>query len=157
TPYLEKLKMKGVFLEKYFGVRHPSEPNYVAAIAGSTFGIDNDADYDLNETTIVDLLEAKGITWKAYQEGMSPNKLATRSGLYVRKHNPFASFTTITEDPARLARVVEANAFAHDLKTASLPQYCWYTPNLNHDGHDTGIEAAAQWLQTFLDPLLVHP
>src|SRR5437773_11166180 len=106
APYLEELKSKGVFLKTYFGLRHPSEPNYVGAISGSTFGITDDANYDLNEATVVDLLEAKGVSWKAYMEDMpAGNKLVRRHGLYVRKHNQFVSLTTITELPSRLAHV----------------------------------------------------
>jgi len=156
--YLETLKTRGVFLGNYFGIRHPSEPNYVAAIAGSTFGIDDDGDYDLNERTLVDLLEQHGITWKAYMEDLPSNqKLIHKSGRYVRKHNPFASFTTITAEPARLARIVGADAFEADAASGQLPQYCWYTPNLDNDGHDTGITHASQWLDGFLTPLFAMP
>ncbi len=152
--YLESLKKKGVFLSTYFGVRHPSEPNYVAAISGSTWGIHDDADYNLEQTTIVDLLEKGNISWKAYMQGLPGNKLATRAGKYVRKHNPFVSFTTITNFPKLLPNVVDADQFDKDLAAGTLPQYCWYTPDLDNDGHDTDIDSAAQWLESFLGPLL---
>lgn len=158
APYLETLKSRGVFLKTYFGISHPSEPNYVAAISGSTFGIKDDNNYDFNKPTVVDLLEAKGVSWKAYMEDMpADDKLAKKHGLYVRKHNPFVSFTTVTSRPERLAKVVNAGEFGHDLASNSLPQYCWYTPNLNNDGHDTGIKHASEWLRGFLDPLLGKP
>ena len=41
-PNLAALAAKGVTLSNYFGVTHPSEPNYVAAIGGDYFGMDND-------------------------------------------------------------------------------------------------------------------
>ena len=158
APYLEELKSKGVFLKTYFGLRHPSEPNYVGAISGSTFGITDDANYDLNETTVVDLLEAKGVSWKAYMEDMpAGDKLVRRHGLYVRKHNPFVSFTTITGQPSRLAHIVTADEFLHDVASGSLPEYCWYTPNLHNDGHDTDMKHASEWLRGFLEPLLAKP
>ena len=47
---------------------HPSQPNYWTMTAGDYFGHKSDANFDLNVTNIVDLLEAKGLTWKAYQE-----------------------------------------------------------------------------------------
>lgn len=158
APYLETLKSRGVFLKTYFGISHPSEPNYVAAISGSTFGIKDDNNYELNETTVVDLLEAKGVSWKAYMEDMpTDDKLVSRHDLYVRKHNPFVSFKTVASKPDRLAKVVNAVEFVHDLASNSLPEYCWYSPNLNNDGHDTGIKHASEWLRGFLEPLLGKP
>jgi len=37
-----RLAQRGITLENYFGVTHPSEPNYVAAVGGDNFGMDND-------------------------------------------------------------------------------------------------------------------
>jgi len=46
-------------------VTHPSEPNYVASISGDNFGMDNDNFNSIpqNVSTVVDLLEARGISW----------------------------------------------------------------------------------------------
>jgi acid phosphatase len=156
APYLETLKAKGLFLATYFGVRHPSQPNYLAAISGSTFGIDSDDDCNLNDTTIVDLLEREGITWKAYIEDLpTSDKLTSKQGLYARKHNPFVSFTTVSGNTTRLARVVDGNEFAADRAGGSLPQFCWYTPNIRNDGHTPhSIANAGTWLKTFLEPLV---
>ena len=47
----------------YYGVTHPSEPNYVAAISGSNWFINNDNPSNrFNHTNIVDQLEAKQLT-----------------------------------------------------------------------------------------------
>lgn len=40
-PNLAWLAKKGITLTNYNGVTHPSEPNYVAAIGGDYFGMDN--------------------------------------------------------------------------------------------------------------------
>ncbi|CAG8692576.1 16508_t:CDS:2 [Gigaspora margarita] len=45
-----------------------SEPNYFAMIYGSTNGITDDGNYNIAGQNLVDLLEAKSITWKAYME-----------------------------------------------------------------------------------------
>ena len=82
-------------MENYFATTHPSEPNYVAAAGGENFGMDNDklTEIPANVSTIVDLLETKGITWAEYQEGLPftgfqgfafPNPDGTNN--YVRKH-----------------------------------------------------------------------
>jgi hypothetical protein len=59
------LATKGITLTNHFGVTHPSEPNYIAAIGGDYFGMNNDNFnfIDANVSTIIDLLEAKGISW----------------------------------------------------------------------------------------------
>jgi len=50
----------------------------------------------------VDLLEAKGLDWRAYMEDF-PGKCATDKsvGKYYRKHNPFISEISATPPPRR--------------------------------------------------------
>ena len=74
---------------------HPSEPNYISTVSGEYFGMQND---DLNRvpgnvSTIVDLLEEKGISWAEYQEDMPSSGFqgfqflnAQGKSDYVRKH-----------------------------------------------------------------------
>src|SRR5690348_8056700 len=54
----------------YFGVIHPSQPNYVAITAGIT-GNDSDSDETLNVTNLADQIEASGRTWKSYNQSFS--------------------------------------------------------------------------------------
>lgn len=70
-PNMQYLASQGITLSNYFATTHPSEPNYCAAAAGDNFGMDND-DFHLipgNISTVVDLLDTKGISWGEYQEG----------------------------------------------------------------------------------------
>lgn len=69
-PNLAALAKQGITLSNYFGVTHPSEPNYAAAISGDNFGMDNDNFNQIpaNVSTVIDLLEARGISWGEYQE-----------------------------------------------------------------------------------------
>ncbi|CAG8627500.1 11216_t:CDS:2 [Racocetra fulgida] len=64
--YLKEITTRpnGVLLSDYHAVEHPSEPNYIAQIAGSTYGILDDENYDIDDETLVDLLEKKGVSWK---------------------------------------------------------------------------------------------
>jgi len=71
------------------GITHPSEPNYVASVSGDTQGVTDDSfnAIDSSVKTVVDLLEAKGISWGEYQEDMpSTGYTGMQSGEYVRKH-----------------------------------------------------------------------
>ncbi len=64
--------------DDYYGVTHPSMPNYIASIAGDNFGMqdDNDANVvNLDRPNLVDQLESKHIKWGAYMETLPDNKL----------------------------------------------------------------------------------
>jgi hypothetical protein len=168
-PFLRALEQRGVRLSQYHGVAHPSQPNYIASITGLP-QVSDDQVKDLETTSIVDLLEAKGLSWKAYMENLPTDNKAvavSADGLYWRKHNPFISVNNIRTNPARLARVVPADQLAADVAADTLPQYAWFTPNIQNDGHSPpgvqpGNHAAevaflSHWLEGFLPPLLQDP
>ena len=124
----------------YFGVAHPSQPNYIAATSGSTNGVVNDNDTTINVSNIVDQLEAGGKTWKAYMQSLSlcnGNLLAHACGnqLYERKHNPFVSYTDVQSNPARMANIVDFSQFATDLANNNVPDFSWISPDQCHDMH----------------------
>jgi hypothetical protein len=76
----------------YFGVTHPSEPNYMANVAGDFFGVQDDnqfyctpalaitdptctgttVNHTINAPTIADQLSAAGMTWKGYFQSLPP-------------------------------------------------------------------------------------
>jgi phospholipase C len=124
----------------YFGVAHPSQPNYIAATSGSTNGVVNDNDITIKVPNIVDQLEAGGKTWKAYMQSLSlcgGNLLAHACGnqLYERKHNPFVSYQDIQSNPARMANIVDFSQFATDLANNNVPDFSWISPDQCHDMH----------------------
>jgi phosphatidylinositol-3-phosphatase len=125
----------------YFGVTHPSQPNYIAATSGSTNGVtsDNDIVPPLNVTNIVDQIEGSGRTWKAYMQSLSlcTTKLDHACGnqLYERKHNPFVSYQDVQTNPARMANIVDFSQFSTDLANNSVPAYSWISPDQCHDMH----------------------
>jgi len=162
--FMKDLAGKGIFLSNYFGITHPSQPNYIAAIAGLPMGVTDDSKQDIEGSHLIDLLEAKGISWKAYMENLPADKSKHSKGLYFRKHNPFVSFNSIRNDPARLACIVDSSQLQIDISNGTAPQYCWYTPNIQNDGHTPPadfqegnparrVNFVAQWLGGFLKPL----
>ncbi len=156
--YMNALRRKGVFMSNSYGVTHSSQPNYIHAVAGDSFGLYNDTQgyvqwiYSTGNypvTSIVDLLEAQGLTWKAYAEDLPPNytqqavagfpnTIPPDEGVFARKHVPFLSFPNIVTNPDRVARIVNASEFENDLAAGTLPRFSWYTPNLINDGHSLG-------------------
>ena len=146
-------------------------------IAGSDFGIhkpllfsDKQRTFndDREHSTIADLLN-----WKNYAEDYpaSPTAgkpfLGDRRQRYVRKHVPFLSFRSVQNKSFHNVVAVDThalnNAFVTDIggfiadpQLHPLPEYMFYSPNLDDDGHDPtsnpqeGLKKASDWLRVFL-------
>jgi phospholipase C len=123
----------------YFGVTHPSQPNYIAATSGSTNGVTGDGDVTVNATNIVDQLEANSRTWKAYMQSYAlcttPLDHSCGNQLYERKHNPFISYQDVQSNAARVAKIVDFSQFSTDLANNTVPNYSWISPDQCHDMH----------------------
>ncbi len=159
-PFLRHLTSLGALLTDFHAITHPSYPNYLAMVAGSSLGINHNRQTDLDATSLVDLLDPAGVAWKVYAENLpSPcfTGITSPDGLYVRHHEPYISFRNIQANRARCERIVSADQLSTDLARDALPRYSLYVPNVLNDGHDTGVSYAATWLQAFLSPLLQRP
>src|SRR5215831_17648540 len=69
APNLNALAGRFGLATQYFGLSHPSEPNYVALMGGNTFGIASDDPYYINKVakpSLAGQLDHAGISWKAY-------------------------------------------------------------------------------------------
>jgi phosphatidylinositol-3-phosphatase len=151
-PYFNSLAVTYGDTTDWDGVAHPSLPNYLALVSGSTQGVTNDGTgYSFPSVpTLGSQLTAAGISWKAYMEDMpGPASGVGESGEYVKKHNPFAYFPQ-TNGP----NVVPATQFQADLAAGKLPDFIWYTPNLINDGHELSNAAVDASLKGILEPLL---
>jgi phospholipase C len=139
APWINQAAAKYGVATNYFGVTHPSQPNYIAATSGSTNGVANDNDTTITVPNVVDQLESHGKTWKAYMQSLSlcTTKLAHACGnqLYERKHNPFVSYSDVQSNPARMANVVDLSQLSSDLSGGSVPDYSWISPDQCHDMH----------------------
>ncbi len=131
----------------YWGVAHPSEPNYIAMIGGDTFGVHDDNSYTVNAVNAPSLatqLEAAGLTWKSYQQslpyaGYTGEAYPSGGGmLYASKHNPFMNFLgalPASQRQAALTRIVPATQLTADLASGAVPSFSFITPDLCHDMH----------------------
>jgi hypothetical protein len=130
----------------YDGVTHPSQPNYIGATSGALNGVLDDNDITVDVPNIVDQLEARGKTWKAYMQSYSLciTRLDHACGnqLYERKHNPFISYKDVQTNPARVANIVDFSQFASDLANNTVPDYVWISPDQCHDMHGRGATPA---------------
>jgi hypothetical protein len=135
--------------QSYYGVTHPSEPNYIASITGSNWGLQDDNVHILDVPNLVDQLEASGLTWDAYMEAMpADDKLAvawpsSSSPLYAIKHNPFVLMQDIRSNPARMAHVKPYSDLAGDLASGEVGNFVWITPDQCNDLHGGVYTAVA--------------
>jgi hypothetical protein len=130
-----------------YATTHPSLPNYLELIAGTTFGITSDCtSCSVEGTTLVDQLTQAGIGWRAYMEGISaPCPTTPGSNGYAKKHDPFVYVRHLAADSKQCGRVVPFDRLAGDLQTGTDP-FVWITPNLCHDGHDCSTATMDTWV-----------
>jgi len=153
NPDFSKFAKMGRQFTNYYAITHPSQPNYWCQTAGDYFGINSDNNFDLDKTNIVDLLESKQISWKAYMEDYPGNCFAGQvQGPYYRKHNPFISYNNIRNNNARCSRIVNSVELDWDIGNGTLPQYMYFTPNILNDCHNTSIAYGGRWLNSYLTP-----
>jgi hypothetical protein len=180
--YLDHLRRQGALVVNYFGTSHFSLGNYIALISGQAANPATDYDcglftdfaatgltsdgqaigsgcvYPANIATVVNQLEAAGLSWKAYMEDMGNNPQRESSSCghpqigapdntqaaevgdqYASRHDPFVYFHAIIDTPTCAQHVVNLRSLGPDLRSiAATPNYAFITPNLCHDGHDGG-------------------
>ncbi|KAJ3313772.1 hypothetical protein HDV04_001576 [Boothiomyces sp. JEL0838] len=179
--FMPALAAQGRLFTNMHGITHPSQPNYVAMIAGDTLGVINDHDVNITASCIADTLEAAGKTWVSYQEQYPGSAGNCFTGtemvngdlhLYERKHNPFMSFTSI-QNTARCDNIKNANELDKDIAAGKVADYVLYAPDQVNDGHGANysrafdykspenqahrIAVADQWLSTFIPKYINNP
>ena len=156
APTFNRLARRYATLAHYDAVGHPSLPNYLALVSGSTWGISNDCTACIVEArNLADSLEAAGMTWKTYAEDLPyPGFTGGYAGRYAKKHDPFLYFRDVVNSRARRDRVVPFTRFAHDLARRRLPDFSLLIPNLCDDMHDCSVATGDAWLKAHVVPLL---
>jgi hypothetical protein len=150
APYINQtLLPQASYASQYFNPagNHPSEPNYLWLEAGTNFGIKNDDSPQKNHQSstdhLVTYLQNAGITWKAYEEGISGKDCPLKDNdLYAPKHNPMVYFDDVTNsnDPNFSYCIAHERPFSElqaDLQNNMEAQYNFITPDLCHDMHNS--------------------
>ena len=156
APYLNSLIVDGGLAANYFGVAHPSQPNYLALFSGSTQGVTDDGSHDLPGTNLADQLEAAHKTWSVFAQDY-PGGCFTgstkggggegigKAGSYARKHDPAISFTDISSNAARCARIASLAAF-----DPAAADFELIVPNQCNDMHSCPVSDGDAFLGTFV-------
>jgi phosphatidylinositol-3-phosphatase len=159
APAFGALARRYALLTDYQAVAHPSLPNYLALVSGSTQGITSDCtSCAVDAPNLADTLARAHKSWKTYAEGLPyPGFTGPSAGRYAKKHDPFLYFHDVSSNPDRLRDVVALTAFQADLRARRLPSFSLVVPNLCHDMHDCPVSTGDAWLGAFLRPLLSSP
>jgi phosphatidylinositol-3-phosphatase len=162
APYENLLASEYALAGDYYAVSHPSLPNYLAMIAGTTFGVTTDclpSECSFPNSTVATLLDSHQLSWREYAESMPANCSQANSPdlLYAPKHDPFVYFEPITGNPGTGStsaycdsHVVPIDQLYTDLATGNLPAFSMVTPNICDDAHSCPLSVGDQWLSTFV-------
>src|SRR4029077_13785466 len=141
APTFNALAHRYATLTNYDAVAHPSLPNYLALVSGSTHGISSDCtDCVLRARSLADTLAAAGKTWKTYAEDLPyPGFTGGSAGRYAKKHDPFLYFRDVAGSRLQRDRVVPFTRLRRDLAARRLPDFSLLIPNLCDDMHDCSV------------------
>ncbi len=154
SPFLRQMAESQALATRYFGVAHPSLPNYLALIGGDDFGVRDDAPscfapdiapstpcHKISGNSLPDQLQRVGLSFALYAESLpAPGSLVSKApggvggALYAQKHNPAPYFDWLVAVPSSLAQVKPYRDFAGDL-AGSMANVVFIIPNQCHDGH----------------------
>jgi hypothetical protein len=160
APYINSLLPLWAHAEAYKTPpgNHPSEPNYIWLEAGDALGIKDDnppsANHQSTTDHLVAQLEAKGISWKSYQEDIDGKTCPlTAVKQYDPKHNPMVYFDDMTDARSTTSKhcidhVRPYTELEGDLSTGKVARYNFITPNLCNDMHGETIGVTCPNLTT---------
>ncbi|MBV9112358.1 MAG: VCBS repeat-containing protein [Hyphomicrobiales bacterium] len=141
APFVNSLAAQGTVFSNYFGISHPSQPNYLALYSGSTQGVTDDNTHSFpNTPSLGGELQQAGYSFSGYVE----------SGNTASYHEPWLSFGDSQNDTVNFSQFPTGNF-------NQLPTVSYVIPNLNDDmTTDTGLSMAQtvsqgdQWLSANL-------
>ena len=151
APYVTSLARRYGTAPNSFAITHPSLPNYLALVSGSTHGITSDCtDCSVSGPNLGTQLDAAGLGWKAYEEGLPrPCFSGAFAGRYARKHDPFAYW-----GQRDCRHRVSFTALRADLAAGRLPPFALVVPDLCHDMHDCSVATGDRFLKALVPKLL---
>ncbi len=148
-PFVNRLASRYGYTTRYRAITHPSLPNYLAIIGGTTSGVVDDADpsaHPIPGRSVFGQALAAGRTAATYAEGMPRNCALTNGGArYAVRHNPWTYYLDERADCQRSD--VPLAQLAPDVAAGTLPEVGLIIPDLCHDAHDCGLGSADAWLR----------
>lgn len=146
APYITALARSGAHFTNSHGVRHPSQPNYLALFSGSTQGLTDDScPHTYSVPNLASELLAAGLTFAGFAEALPAfDRTACVAGRYARRHVPWADFPDLPDAVGR-----SFADFPSDY--SALPTVSFVIPDTCDDMHDCPVETGDTWLRDNLD------
>ena len=164
APFFTSFAGANANFSNYFGIEHPSQPNYIDAFSGSNQGVTDDNHHSVAATVdnLAKQLAAAGRSWRVFAQDF-PGSCSDVdlfdggvdgpgvAGQYVRKHNPAMTFQSITGDPAQCANIQPLANFDPTVNFALV------VPNQTNDMHDGTTAQGDAFLQAFVPLVTASP
>jgi hypothetical protein len=152
APYINLLLNTYGYASNYYGLTHPSDPNYYPIIGGSDFGFNFNCPsncFPAGTPNLADSIEVTGKTWAGYAEGGGGYSTPT-------DRIPFLAFSDIYDDPARVAtHLFDISEMEQDLADpATAPNFVWFAADdeFNMEGPTDFPVGIFNWALGFLNP-----
>ena len=151
APYQNHLANSYEEFTRSYGVGHHSLDNYLAEVTGNFYSASTgdctpSASCEWSDPSVATQLSAAAIPWKAYIEDLDGG-----SG-YDVNHNPFAYLTNVDQSKVVASGPGTANdsAMLSDLNSPTTPDFVFLTPDINDDGHNTGVAYGDRYLSRLI-------
>jgi acid phosphatase len=157
-PFVHGLAQQYAYATHYTAITHPSLPNYLAMIGGSTFGVTDDRSpsaHRIRGGSVLSQARRAGRTVKVYADSMPRRCALANSGEYAVRHNPWTYF--VSDRTACRRYDVRAGALGSNADAGTLPNIGMVIPNLVHDAHDGSLAASDAWLQKKITRIQAGP
>jgi hypothetical protein len=160
SPYLNALARRCGTATNSWSITHPSLPNYLAMVSGSTGGVTTDcapASCPQHRRTLFDQVSSHGGSWRVLAESMPGDCRHTDANPYAVRHNPPTYFPALAAACQRFDRPMGSTTSGRlvDLaRTGRLPTFLLVVPNQCHNTHDCNIATGDRWLSEVV-PLIV--
>lgn len=159
-PYLTSLANRYAYATSYTAITHPSLPNYLAVVGGSTFKVTDDSDpaaRRISGRSIFDQALRRGKTARTYAESMPDRCALVDNRRYLVRHNPWAYFVDSRASCRRYdvpAGSASSGRLHRNVRHNRLPNIGFLIPNRCNDAHDCPLGRADAWLQARLPEVL---
>jgi acid phosphatase len=148
-PNLNNLINIGALATNYYADSHPSIGNYFMLTTGQLLTTNDNSTTVWNVDNIARRMLASGVPFRIYAEGITQGYLGGNTGLYLIRHNPFATLSDIADSTQVADQTIwPFTQFAADLANGTLPEFSYIVPDVNDDAHNGTPQQADTWLQT---------
>lgn len=157
-PYAFSQARRYGYASNWTALTHPSLPNYVGMVSGTTSGLSDDnppSSHRLTGRTVFGQARAHGKTARAYVESMPSRCSLSSAGRYAVKHNPLAYFTRERSLCRRFDR--STAGLAADIRNGALPNVGFVVPNECNDAHDCSLATADSWFASLMARVKAGP